>query len=75
MRYAILGTLIPEWKRYHSNFHTSTRQLADLAQKAKPGLLVLYHQLFWGTSEEALLKEVRENYTGKVVSGRDLDVY
>ena len=64
-----------EWQRYHSRYHTSSRELAELANKARPGLLVLYHQLFWGTSEEDLLKEVQRNYSGKVVSGHDLDIY
>jgi len=65
----------PEWQSYHSRYHTSARELAEVASKAKPGLVVLYHQLFWGTTEEDLLKEVRAGYAGKVVSGRDLDVY
>jgi len=65
----------PEWQKYHSSFHTSSRELAEIASKAKPKLLVLYHQLFWGTSEEDLVKEIQQNYKGKVVSGRDLDIY
>lgn len=65
----------PEWQKYHSSFHTSSRELAEIATKARPGLLILYHQLFWGTSDEDLLGEVRQGYKGKVVSGRDLDVY
>lgn len=69
------ATRPPEWQKYHSRYHTSSRELAEMASKAKPGLLVLYHQLFWGTSEDDLLKEVRAGYSGKVVSGRDLDVY
>ena len=69
------ATRSAEWQRYHSRYHTSSRELAELASKARPGLLVLYHQLFWGTSDDDLLKEVRAGYTGKVVSGRDLDVY
>ncbi len=36
----------PEWQKYHSQFHTSSRELAEIATKAKPGLLILYHQLF-----------------------------
>ena len=64
-----------EWQKYHSRYHTSSRELGDLATKARPGLLILYHQLFWGTSEEDLLKEVRSGFSGRVVSGRDLDVY
>ena len=69
------ATRTADWQKYHSRYHTSAPQLAELATKAKPGLLILYHQLFWGTSEEDLLKEVQSLYKGKVVSGRDLDVY
>jgi ribonuclease BN (tRNA processing enzyme) len=63
------------WQRYHSSVHTSSIELAQLASKAKPGLLILYHQLFWGQEEQALLREVQDHYDGKVVSGSDLDVY
>ena len=66
----------PEWQRYHASFHTSTVQLADVAARAGPGLLVLYHHLFWGTDDEGLVRELREaGYTGPVVSGKDLDVF
>jgi ribonuclease BN (tRNA processing enzyme) len=69
------ATRPPEWQRYHSRYHTSSKELANLAKAARPGLLILYHQLFWGTSEEDLLKEVRAEYSGKVASGKDLEVY
>ena len=65
----------PAWQKYHSEFHTSSRDLAELATKARPGLLVLYHQLLWTSTEEELLSEIRAGYKGKVVSGRDLDIY
>jgi ribonuclease BN (tRNA processing enzyme) len=65
----------PEWQRYHAAFHTSSHELAEIATKARPGLLILYHQLLWGTSHEDLVKEVQQSYNGKVVSGSDLDVY
>jgi ribonuclease BN (tRNA processing enzyme) len=65
----------PVWQKYHSSFHTSSRQLAEIAGQVKPGLLVLYHQLFWGTTDEELEEEIRRYYNGKVVSGRDLDVF
>jgi ribonuclease BN (tRNA processing enzyme) len=32
----------PEWKHYREAFHTSTRQLAEIANRAKPHHLVLY---------------------------------
>ena len=68
----------PEWRKYITNFHTSTKELAELATKAKPKLLVLYHQMFFGgekDTEEGMLKEIRESYSGNVVSAHDLDVY
>lgn len=65
----------PVWQRYHAAFHTSSRELAEVATRARPGLLVLYHQLHWGTSDADLLAEVRAFYDGPVVSGRDLGVY
>lgn len=65
----------PEWQRYHASFHTSSKELAAIAAKAKPGLLILYHQLLWGVTPEQLLEEIRQDYQGKVVSGNDLDVY
>lgn len=65
----------PEWQRYHARAHTSTTQLADLASRARPKLLVLYHQLYWGATDEDLLREVRATYPGAVVSARDLGTY
>lgn len=64
-----------DWQRYHSNVHTSAHELAALATQARPGLLVLVHQLLWGVTEDDLLAEVRAHYDGAVVAGRDLDVY
>jgi len=63
------------WQSYHSSFHTSTVELARIAAEVKPDLLVLYHQLLWGSSERDLLKEIRAIYKGNVVSGKDLEVY
>lgn len=65
----------PDWQAYHSRYHTSGRELGAIAARAKPGLLVLYHQLIWSSTEEELLKEVRDVYDGKVASAHDLDVY
>jgi ribonuclease BN (tRNA processing enzyme) len=64
----------PVWQQYHSSSHTSTRELAELASRAKPELLILYHQLYWGATDEELLSEIKELYEGQVVSGKDLDV-
>lgn len=65
----------PEWQRYHSRYHTSSRELGAIAARAQPKLLVLYHQLIWSSTEEALLKEVQSVYDGKVVSAHDLDIH
>jgi ribonuclease BN (tRNA processing enzyme) len=65
----------PEWRRYHASAHTGSADLAVLAERARPGLLVLYHQLYWGTSDADLLREVQAGYAGRVVSGADLDVF
>jgi ribonuclease BN (tRNA processing enzyme) len=68
--------LSADWQKYHSGSHTSTRELAEIAQRARPGLLVLYHQLYWGASDEDLLREIRAaGYGGPVVAGRDLERY
>ena len=62
--------------QYHASFHTSTKQLAELASKCKPKLLVLYHQLYFGPRERVdLEEEIRKTYSGKVVNGRDLSAY
>ncbi|MBD3237109.1 MAG: MBL fold metallo-hydrolase [Candidatus Eisenbacteria bacterium] len=64
-----------DWQAYHREMHTASDELADLASRACPGLLVLYHQLFWGESEEGLIAELRGGYGARIASGRDLDVY
>lgn len=63
------------WQRYHASHHTSTLELAEIARKTRPGLLVLYHTLFWGASEQDLLDEIAGGYSGQVVVGRDLQVF
>jgi ribonuclease BN (tRNA processing enzyme) len=76
-----------QWKQYRLAYHTSTNELAELARKAKPKLLILYHRENPGCdqartaecrdsgSEEEALKEIRALYGGKVVAGHDLEVY
>jgi len=63
------------WKSYHSTFHTSPSQLAEIANQVKPKLLVLTHLLFFGESKETLLEEVKKKYKGPVALATDLDVY
>lgn len=63
------------WQDYHSTFHTSTYQLADIANQVKPKLLILNHQLTFGTTLQSLLDEVQSKYKGVVVNGSDLDIF
>ena len=60
---------------YHAQAHTSATQLGDIATRAQPKLLILYHQLFFGATEEKLLSEVRSRFSGRVVSAHDLQVF
>lgn len=69
-------TTIPAARKpYHAQAHTSATQLGDIATAARPALLVLYHQLFFGASDSTMLAEVRSRFTGRVVSAKDLDRY
>ena len=73
----------PDFAEYARRYHTNTTQLAELARKAKPKLLVLYHSsVSWRPTvdnqrsrPEVLLQEMTSRYAGHVVVGRDLDVY
>ncbi len=75
-----------EWQRYRRSYHTSSKELAEIANKAKPGILILYHRANPGCdqvgahcgnsgSEEELLGEIKQSYSGRVVAAHDLDVY
>lgn len=69
-------------RTYAAKYHTTTTQLVELATKAKPGLLITYHNPInlrpekrpLASTPDDLLQEMK-GYSGKVVVGRDLDVY
>jgi ribonuclease BN (tRNA processing enzyme) len=61
----------PAWQAYSLKYHTSTAQLAELATKARPKLLILYHRIF----ADPVLQEMRDAYKGQFVIGLDLDIY
>ena len=66
---------MPDWPAYRARYHTTTDQLAELANKANPGLLIAYHN---GAGEDGIrriLELLQRAYKGKVVVARDLDVY
>ncbi|MBC7815051.1 MAG: MBL fold metallo-hydrolase [Burkholderiales bacterium] len=62
-------------QRLFTQLLTSTDELAAIAIQAEPKLLILVHQEYFGVSDDDLLAEIRRTYDGRVVSGRDLDVY
>ncbi|MFL5617515.1 MAG: MBL fold metallo-hydrolase [Gemmatimonadaceae bacterium] len=70
---------VPEtWRAYLRSFHTSTKELAELARQARPKTLVLYHQMYFGgptDTDRRLIREIANGWKGHVVSARDLDVY
>lgn len=66
------------WREYLRSFHTSTKELAELARRARPKTLVLYHQMYFGgpsDTDDRLLREIATDWKGRVVAARDLDVY
>lgn len=84
-----LNKRTPEWQKYHSTVHTSARELGKIAAKANCGLLVLYHQLFMmdiqsndefllaqiDEKDKEILSEIKESFDGRVISGKDLDIF
>ena len=68
------------WQQYRRTHHTSSTQLVELANRVRPGLLVLYHRSNAGglskvpDTEQRLLGEIRRLYNGKVIAGHDLDI-
>lgn len=82
--YKLIST---DWQHYRSAFHMSTQELGEIAGKAKPKLLILFHRGNAGCdqvgtkecrdagNEQTMLQEVRKAYPGKVLAAHDLDVY
>jgi ribonuclease BN (tRNA processing enzyme) len=70
---------MPDYKTYRAKYHTSTGELAEIANRAKPGILVVHHVSGKGPNgpipDEQLLREIQKTYHGKVVIGHDLEVY
>jgi ribonuclease Z len=64
----------PDWREYHAAYHTSGPDVGRVAAQVKPRKLVLYHLLPMGESPEEVLGEVRRNWGGEVIYGKDLDV-
>ena len=80
----------PKWQKYNQEVHTLSTDLAKVAQKAKPKLLVTYHRIYhmniqdnhinleaeMRRRDDAILDEIRAaGYEGMTVNGRDLEVF
>jgi len=63
------------WKKYFQTFHTSPGELAEIARRARPKLLVLYHQSLEKLPEADLIEQIKKEYSGNWVSEKDLVVY
>ena len=78
-----LGKREARFQAFAAKYHTSTVQLAELAARAKPRLLVLYHHSISvrpgvaasASTPDQLFREMSSRYFGQFVIGRDLDVY
>lgn len=68
----------PEFRRRH---HTSSVELAEIANTVRPKLLVTYHRSAKGEvppgpgQMDVLIDEIRRNYSGPVVAANDLDIF
>ncbi len=80
----------PKWQKYHREVHTLSVDLAEIAKKARPKLLVTYHRIYHMNIQDntidveqeterrsqKILQEIKDaGYDGNVVNGYDLDVY
>jgi len=68
-----LATRPIPFQQFAAKYHTTTHQLAELAKRAKPKLLILYH--YNGLTDDEILNDMKSHYPNKFVVGRDLEVY
>jgi ribonuclease Z len=69
-----LARRTPDWQRYHSAYHTSAPDVGRVAAEVRPKKLVLYHLSPMGETPEEVMDEVRRNFNGEIIYGKDLDV-
>jgi len=64
----------PDWQKYHAASHTSGPDVGRVAAQVLPKKLVLYHLLPMGEKPEEVVDEVRQQFDGEIIYGKDLDV-
>jgi ribonuclease BN (tRNA processing enzyme) len=76
--YRTISTRSQEFRRTH---HTSSIELAEIANSVKPDLLVIYHRSNAGGGllsldrDDVVIEEIKRDYKGRVVAAHDLDVF
>jgi len=70
-----LSTQSEFWQQYHGASHTSAAEVGRIAAIAQPGMVVLYHILFFDASADEIVAEANRYWPGKVVLANDLDVF
>ena len=65
------------WTEYQKQFHTSDIELGEIAELSEPKLLILYHiSRVNNKIEDELLGNIRKSgFKGKIVVGKDMDIY
>jgi ribonuclease BN (tRNA processing enzyme) len=64
---------MPNWIEYRGKYHTTIPQLAEIAARTQPRLLILYHR--GPGSAESYIAGIHRRFSGVVVDGEDLGVY
>jgi ribonuclease BN (tRNA processing enzyme) len=70
-----------QFQEFRRRYHTSSVELAQIANAVKPGLLVLYHRgnraggPVTSRMDDIVLAEIKQTYPGQVVAARDLDIF
>jgi ribonuclease BN (tRNA processing enzyme) len=65
----------PHWREYFRTFHTSPAELGDIARRAHPKLLVVYHDVLEGLPEKDLADQISLEYRGNWALAEDLEMY
>ena len=67
-------TLLKRNKRLQSvmAYHTNPMQMSDILNKTHPRSTVLNHVLLFGITEQTVIEEIRQHYSGDLMMGYDL---
>jgi len=64
-----------QWMKYEAAFHTSAKELGEIAAKGRPKMLILTHWTLLGNAKpEDMVREIQAAYKGPIIVARDLDL-